>query len=119
MTQLHNKYTESINSVITQYILTCTPCPHILIIMITDADIKKLKQVFPTRDELKDFARKDDLKEMEQRMTKTIVNAIMEVYEILGKHDQEFKPLKREQRGQRVAIGDHEMRIKHLEYPTL
>jgi len=85
--------------------------------MITNADIEKLKQVFPTRNDLNDFARKedlkeirDDLKEMEKRMTKTIVNAIMEVYEILGKHDQEFKPLKREQRGQRVAIGDHEMR---------
>ena len=79
--------------------------------MITNADIEKLKQVFPTRNDLNDFARKedlkeirDDLKEMEKRMTKTIVNAIMEVYEILGKHDQEFKPLKREQRGQRVAI---------------
>ena len=63
--------------------------------MITDVDIEKLKQVFPTRDELKGFATKDDLndmrndlndmrndltrfatkddlKEMEQRMTKTI-----------------------------------------------
>jgi len=81
---------------------------------------------FATKDDLNDmrndltrFATKDDLKEMEQRMTKTIVNAIMEIYEILGKHDQELKPLKREQRGQRVAIGDHEIRIKHLEYPTL
>ena len=67
---------------------------------------------FATKDDLNDmrndltrFATKDDLKEMEQRMTKTI--------------DQELKPLKREQRGQRVAIGDHEIRIKHLEYPTL
>ena len=40
--------------------------------MITNADIKKLKQVFPTKDDLKGFATKDDLKEMEQRMTKTI-----------------------------------------------
>jgi len=30
--------------------------------MITDVDIEKLKQVFPTRDDLKGFATKDDLK---------------------------------------------------------
>ncbi|MBP9691593.1 hypothetical protein KBD81_05950 [Candidatus Woesebacteria bacterium] len=68
--------------------------------MITDADIEKLKQVFAT---------KDDLSEMEQRMTKTI----------LGKQDEELKPLKREQGIQRLAIKDHEIRIKHLEHPTL
>ena len=83
--------------------------------MITDVDIEKLKQVFPTRDELKGFATKDDLndmrndlndmrndltrfatkddlKEMEQRMTKTI--------------DQELKPLKREQRGQLRTLSN-------------
>ena len=60
--------------------------------MITNADIKKLKQVFPTKDDLKGFATKDDLKEMEQRMTKTI--------------DQELKPLKREQRGQLRTLSN-------------
>ncbi len=77
--------------------------------MITDKDIEKLKQVFAT---------KDDLSEMEQRMTKTIVNAIVEVYEVIGKQDEELKPFKHEQGIQRLAIKDHEIRIKHPEHPT-
>jgi len=70
---------------------------------------------FATKDDLKRFTLKDDLLEMEQRMTKTIVNTVMEVYDYLARQDEEIKPMKREQRGQRVAIGDHESRIKGLE----
>jgi ABC-type Fe3+/spermidine/putrescine transport system ATPase subunit len=35
--------------------------------MITDSDIKKLKAVFATKDDLKQFATKDDLVGMEKR----------------------------------------------------
>ena len=84
--------------------------------MITDADIEKMKRVFATKDDLSDV--RNDLVEMEKRMTKTIVNAIVEVYEVFGKQDQVLKPLKHEQQGQRVAIGDHEIRTRHLEYPA-
>ena len=90
--------------------------------MITDADIDKLKAVFATKDDLNRFATKDDfndiredLSKMEVRMTKTIVNAVMEVYDYLAKQDEEIKPMKREQRGQRVAIADLESRVTTLE----
>lgn len=90
--------------------------------MITDADIEKLKQVFATKEDLDRFATKDDLHEiktemqaMEKRMTKTIVSAIVETYETLGKHDEKIRPMLKEQRGQRVAIGDLESRVDRLE----
>jgi hypothetical protein len=38
--------------------------------MITDRDIEKLKQVFATKEDLKDFATKKDLQSMEERFNR-------------------------------------------------
>ncbi len=40
--------------------------------MITDADIKKLSKIFATKDELKKFATKDDLFDLELRVNRKI-----------------------------------------------
>jgi len=59
---------------------------------------------------------KNGLVEMEKRMTKTIVGAIVEVYEVFEKQDRELNTFKYEHQ---IVIKDHESRIRVLEQPTL
>jgi hypothetical protein len=85
--------------------------------MITDADIKKLKAVFATKDDLmameqrfdrkfatksdlKRFTTKDDLRSMEQRLKKEIVGAVVNylqdnILPILNEHDKRLDRLEK------------------------
>ncbi|MDO8496985.1 MAG: hypothetical protein Q7S61_00380 [bacterium] len=89
--------------------------------MITDKDVKKLKGVFTTKEDLKKmekkfeekFATKDELKENINRLVKDITIVI----EMLGDIHKKMDDYMTEARGNRVAIGDHEKRIHHLEQP--
>ena len=61
--------------------------------MITDDDIKKLKGVFATKDDLNRFATKDDLETMEKRLKKEIVSDMAEymqnnVIPVLNQHEK-------------------------------
>ncbi|MDP4010611.1 MAG: hypothetical protein Q8P72_00095 [Candidatus Roizmanbacteria bacterium] len=94
--------------------------------MITDRDIEKLAKVFATKDDLKGFATKDDLKgfatkddlqEMKDEIIGSITQEILKIYELLDKNTEKEHMLYKEQRGHRIAIGDHEERIRLLEHP--
>ncbi|PIZ64294.1 hypothetical protein CO051_05655 [Candidatus Roizmanbacteria bacterium CG_4_9_14_0_2_um_filter_39_13] len=89
--------------------------------MITDQDIKKLSKVFATKDDLKNFATKEDLNKMKDEMQDEIIGSItqeiLKIYELLDKNTEKEHMLYKEQRGHRIAIGDHEDRIRLLEHP--
>ncbi len=83
--------------------------------MITDADIKKLKKVFATKDDLKTFATKEDfkimetglrdgiandLKSMETRLRKNIVDDIADILQdsvinLLSQHKERIDRLEK------------------------
>ena len=101
--------------------------------MITDADIKKMKEVFATKDDLKFFATKDDLKPLEARMsTKGELKSLdlkmdrgfIEIVEFIGEVKNEimnelneFRNEMRDiNRNSQSVLNNHESRITHLEY---
>lgn len=92
--------------------------------MITDADIKKLKKVFATKDDLKRLATKDDLNrfatkedfgflskkisDLGEKMDKIYLNLAEEIGNVL-KETQEIKD----------ELKDHSKKIKKLESAKL
>jgi hypothetical protein len=98
--------------------------------MITDNDIKKLKKALredDVRDDVrairkdlknlarntdKKFATKDELDEKLQRFTDNIVKEMFEMFTPIYERMDNYIA---EQRGQRIAIGDHESRLQDVE----
>jgi|GEM_PF-1055294 len=85
----------------------------------TKDDLKR----FATKDDLNRFATKDDLHEMKEEIITEVIDEIvgsikpeiLKIYELLGHSTEREDELQTEQKGQRVAIGDHEERIRLLE----
>lgn len=101
--------------------------------MITDRDILKLAKVFATKedlirmesgirrdmatkDDLKGFATKDDLVEMRDGIIDVIKEEVLKIYELLGEQSDNSDTFVEEQRGHRIALGDHEKRLGILEH---
>ncbi len=89
--------------------------------MITYRDIEKLRQVFATKDDLKNYATKGDFKDMESRMdlkypSKDDLNLLrLEILnEIRVLHDEIAVIV-----GYRDDLEDHELRITKLENKTV
>ena len=68
--------------------------------MITDKDIKKLKQVFATKDDLKSLASKDDLIIFKDEILGEVEKLRQDSVIDTGVHDQ---------------VEDHEVRMEQLE----
>ena len=106
--------------------------------MITDTDIKKLKKVFATKDDLKDLATKKDLqvyatkkdlqahatkKDLQQTsnvLTNSLRTVTSELVELIHTtHKETVKEIVGEIRAMRLEIGailtNHQDRIVHLE----
>jgi len=81
--------------------------------MITDQDIKKLAKVFAT---------KDDLQGAKDEIIDEIINStkqeVLKIYELLDQNVESRDRLQKEQQGHRIAIGNHEERIRLLEQPS-
>ncbi|OGK24632.1 hypothetical protein A3A46_00770 [Candidatus Roizmanbacteria bacterium RIFCSPLOWO2_01_FULL_37_13] len=88
--------------------------------MITDADVKKLKKTFVTKDdlkkelknELKNYPTKDYLGKEFQKWTDIIVKQIIDVVGALGDKIQESLDKLNDHQG---TLEDHERRIEKLE----
>ena len=68
--------------------------------MITDADIIKLKRVFVTKDDLKRFATKDDLIEMETRIKTDVIKGVADylqehIFPVLNEHEKRLDRLEK------------------------
>ncbi len=81
--------------------------------MITDADIKKMKAVFATKEELKSF---------DTKMGKGFVEIInfigeirSEIVELMSKQLEELKEITRRHQ---MTLENQDSRITHLEYVT-
>ena len=83
--------------------------------MLTAADIKKLvtefKKIFATKDDLKAFATRQNIKNLEDKMDEIALNIVEEIGELM----KEVKDIKYEIRGQRITLGDHEDRLQSIE----
>lgn len=89
-----------------------TNCDNI-IPMITDADIKKMKKVFATKEELKTLNSK-----MENGFIE-IIDFIGETrVEIVGIMTKQLEELKDITRRHQMTLENHDSRITHLEYVT-
>lgn len=94
--------------------------------MITDADIKKMKAVFVTKDEfkkeLKTLSTKDELKSLETKMESGFIEIIDFIgetrVEIVGIITKQLEELKDITRRHQMTLENHDSRITHLEYVT-
>ena len=96
--------------------------------MITDADIKKMKVVFVTKDDLEKmkavFATKEELKSLDFKMGRgfvEIINFIGEtrdnIVNLLSKQIDDFRQEMQDiNRSNQSTLNNHETRIAHLEY---
>jgi hypothetical protein len=94
--------------------------------MITDADIKKMKAVFATKEDLKKFITKDEFKvESKKFATKEAMNnGFIEIIEFIGEVKSEIMTELNEfrveirdiNRNNQSVLNNHETRIAHLEY---
>ena len=88
--------------------------------MITQNDIKKLKTIFPTKDDLKNelraYATKDYLRTMMKENTDIIVGEIRKIIDMIGHNIEEMR---KTQSGNKEIFDDHEKRINLLEQKTI
>lgn len=93
-----------------------TNCDNI-IPMITDADIKKMKSAFVTRDEFK-----KGLKTLDSRMENGFIKIIDFIgetrVEIITAMTKQLEELKDITRRHQITLENHDSRITHLEYVT-
>lgn len=96
-------------------------------LMITDADIKKMKKVFATKDDLKNFATnfatKEDIKYLKNEIIDTrkdlnekIDQVFLRLAEDIGNVMMEVKGSNTEIRTHRIQIGEHEDRLQKVEH---
>lgn len=88
--------------------------------MITDADIKRMKAVFATKEDLKSLATKEELKSLDSKMDRgfiEIINFIGETKSDIMKELNDFRVEMRDiNRNNQSTLNNHETRIAHLEY---
>lgn len=103
--------------------------------MITDTDIKKMKAVFATKEDLKllsnkfeaKFSTKKELKALDSKMDagfQELLNFIVEVKNEIMKELNDFRgefnqfrsEMRDINRGNQLILNNHEARIAHLEY---
>lgn len=88
--------------------------------MITDTDIKKMKMVFATKDDLKSFEMKDELSSLNKKMDAgfiEIIEFIGEVKSDIMKELNEFRNEIRDiNRNSQSTLNNYESRITQLEY---
>jgi len=80
--------------------------------MLTDSDIKKLKKIFASKEDLKAFATKKDLTKGLMEVTNEIVK---EMTEVIGDLVARINNALEEIRSHRIVLGNHEERIKKIE----
>jgi len=80
--------------------------------MLTDSDIKKLKKIFATKEDLKAFTNKKDLTKGLMEVTNEIVK---EMTEVIGNLVARIDNALEEIRSHRIVLGNHEERIKKIE----
>ncbi len=92
--------------------------------MITDADIKRMKVVFATKEDLKalelKFATKEELKALDSKMDRgfvEIIEFIGETKDDIMKELNDFRVEMRDiNRNSQLILNNHESRISQLEY---
>lgn len=93
--------------------------------MITDADVKKLKAVFATKEELKSLNSKMDLGfieiiqfigEVKSDIMKELNNFRQEVNVFRGEVNEFRNEMRDINRNSQSTLNNHESRITHLEY---
>jgi len=90
-------------------------------IMITDADIKKMKKVFATKDDLKGLGNeiksvKKDLTSKIDELDEKIDKIYVRLAEDIGNVMIEIKGKNGEIRTHRIQIGEHENRLQKVEH---
>lgn len=88
--------------------------------MITDADIKKMKEVFVTKEDAKSFSTKEELRSIDLKMNKGFMEIIefigevkTDILNVMNKHLEELKEITRRHQ---MTLKNHDSRISHLEY---
>lgn len=88
--------------------------------MITDADIKKMKSIFATKDDLKRFATIDSMGQGFVEIIQFIGEVKSDIMTEFNKLHNEFVEFRNEMRdinrNSQSALNNHESRISHLEY---
>lgn len=88
--------------------------------MITDADIKKMKAIFVTKEDAKSFATKDELKTLDLKMDRGFIEIIEFIGEVKSEIMNELNEFRNEMRdinrNSQSVLNNHESRISHLEY---
>ena len=92
--------------------------------MLTNADFKKLRKIFATKDDLKNFVTKTDLKNelknyaTKQDLKKMAEQIVTEITEVVGTLAEKIQRSLDELRSQRIILGDNEERIQRVEEKT-
>jgi len=89
--------------------------------MATKDDITEIRQDmkrFATKDDLKRFANKEDVRDIVKESTESIVEGVRIIIDMLGETSNKTEQNTEEVQGHRIAIGDHEERIRLLEQPS-
>ncbi len=95
--------------------------------MITDADIKKMKAIFVTKEDSKFFATKEELKSLDLKMDRGFIEIIEFIGEVKSDIIKELNDFRKEvnefrvemrdiNRNNQSTLNNHESRISHLEY---
>jgi hypothetical protein len=92
--------------------------------MITDADIKKMKAVFATKDDLKAMATKEELKAFDSKVdlgfteiVKFIGEMKVDIVSLLSKQINDFRDEMCDiNHNSQSILNNHEPKIAHLEY---
>lgn len=81
--------------------------------MITDVDLKKLKAVFATKDDLKNHPTKKEMNKGFEDVLNFIVETKNEIMRELNDFREEMRDITR---ASQSTLNNHESRISHLEY---
>jgi len=92
--------------------------------MITDADIKKMKKVFATKDDVKSLMirmdgldkRMDRLEERIEYLQKDVIKSFESVLEMIGKLMNKLDDHAKETSGHTIRLGIHEERLQKVEH---
>lgn len=89
--------------------------------MITNADIEKLKEVFPTKEDLERFATKEDLKnhpthDWMQNIIDQLIKTMGEMFETQNQRlDKRFDEIHNDITAHQRQLDNHETRILKIE----
>jgi len=92
--------------------------------MITDADVKKMKAIFVTKEDIKKFVTKNEFKKEFRFLNSKMDSGFIEIIKFIGEVKSEimtelneFRNEMRDiNRNSQSVLNNHESRIAHLEY---